>query len=437
MENNRFENSFRDAFEGAELSPSEGVWTNVELSLEKKSGGQLKRNLLLFQLLAAASVIFACGVGALYFLESKSGRTKELVSEASAGKDGLNHELKKKEYAGAGKKDLSGQPAESKTPEYRMADNNINKLQARTSISKSDRTGNSRTDDVTVNDIAIDEKEASSEVYPIKKRDLASFARTAPPSLILPQAEKQVEPDAVMLMMARLKDEEKKYEEDEKKNPNENMWASLGFGAGSYRPNRHALNSSSSVTGESYSAGVNVAGKISRRIILQGGVSYLSQNADFTSTSANKGIATLSEYNSTSSDIFNGVVLGRSPYVVNSSLQFVSIPLQAGFLVVDRTFGIQVNGGIATDLFINNTLSTEEGDYQKVTQGAGKDSPYRTVNFSGLLGTEFSYRLADHYRISLNPGLRYSLNSIYKEEIAATITPVTFDVSLRFRYIFK
>ena len=73
MENSRFEESFRDAFSGAEVTPAEGVWTNIELSLEKASGGKMKRNLLLFQLLARDSgvapkqVFFGVAVGGLEF----------------------------------------------------------------------------------------------------------------------------------------------------------------------------------------------------------------------------------------------------------------------------------------------------------------------------------------------------------------------------------
>jgi hypothetical protein len=244
-----------------------------------------------------------------------------------------------------------------------------------------------------------------------------------------------------------LKDEEKKYRDEEKKAAGsaEKMWASVGFGAGSYTPNfqsssvmldglNDGATSSASASGASYSIGLNVAGKISKRIILQGGISYLTQNADFTSTTSNHGAASLNEFaNLAKLDGFDP----ESPYTITSSVQFVSIPVQAGYILLDRDFGIQLTGGVATDLFIRNTLMPENDNYQKVTQRAGKDSPYRPVNFSGLAGTEFSYKIAGHYRISVSPGLRYSLNSIYKKEVAAELTPVTFDVSLRFRYIFK
>lgn len=445
MENSQFENSFRNAFDGAEVSPSTSVWTNIELSLEKTSGGKLKRNLLMFQLLAAASVVFACGIGAMYYLENQSLGKKERVNElatnqeelvkkdalTSESKEGLNKEEVQPE---ATKQNLSGNQEIVRSTEDKTV--NQTKQNTNTHITNTSVTSGKGTNDAKASQISK-QSESGSVIYTVERRGFESFGKITLPALVLPESEKQAEPDAVAVMMARLKDEEKKYQNEEKKKSSENMWASLGFGAGSYKPNRQALSNNSSETGASYSAGLNVAGKISKRIILQGGVSYLSQNADFTSTASSSGTAMLNEFNTgTIAHQDGGGVTTRNPYIVNSSLQFVSIPMQAGYILVDQTFGIQLNGGISTDLFISNTLTSENGNSQKITQSS-EESPYRTVNFSGLVGTEFSYRIADHYRISLNPGLRYSLNSIYKDDIAATITPLTFDVSLRFRYIFK
>jgi hypothetical protein len=95
-----------------------------------------------------------------------------------------------------------------------------------------------------------------------------------------------------------------------------------------------------------------------------------------------------------------------------------------------------MNAGLSTDLFLQNTITPEGGSLDKTTQGNGDDSPYRTLNFSGLMGTEVSYRFGQRYRLSINPGFRYPLNSVYKSDIGVESTPLTFDVGLRFRYIF-
>jgi hypothetical protein len=105
--------------------------------------------------------------------------------------------------------------------------------------------------------------------------------------------------------------------------------------------------------------------------------------------------------------------------------------VQAGYLVINRKLGWQVNAGLSTDVFLQNTVTA---DVQNTDLGNGS-SPYRQLNVSGLMGTELSYRFAGHYRIALNPGLRYPFGNIYKSE-SIRVNPMTFDIGLRLRYIF-
>jgi hypothetical protein len=126
-----------------------------------------------------------------------------------------------------------------------------------------------------------------------------------------------------------------------------------------------------------------------------------------------------------------------APYSVNNSMRYLSIPMMAGYLLVNKTFGLQLNAGVATDLFLQNTISAESDQIEKTSQPAGSDSPYRAVNLSGLIGTEISYRFGERYRVSLNPGIRYPFNTIYKSELGVQAAPLTLDVGLRFRYIFN
>jgi hypothetical protein len=245
--------------------------------------------------------------------------------------------------------------------------------------------------------------------------------------------------------------------DSKKKNTSgENVWASVGASAGSYNPNFSNSGiaavslpnspsgfsstgySESSNQGSAYSFGFSMGTRIAKRWVVQGGVNYLNQATDYQSNlisadASNRYKAFVADYRSTNTTTLQVT----SPYEVNSINELVSIPVQAGYLIVDRKFGVQLNTGVATDLFMRNTLVDEAGQVSKFTESAGSDSPYRTVSWSGLLGSEFSYKLADHYRISLVPGLRYSFNSVLKSQSGSISNPVVMDVGFRFRYIFR
>jgi hypothetical protein len=125
-----------------------------------------------------------------------------------------------------------------------------------------------------------------------------------------------------------------------------------------------------------------------------------------------------------------------SPYEINSVNEYLSVPVQAGYLLVDRKIGLQLNSGLSTDFFMQNTLTDKSGQLASFSSSAGTESPYRMVSWAGLVGTELSYKIATHYRVAITPGLRYSLNSVLKSD-AVSANPLVWDVGFRFRYIFK
>ena len=248
-----------------------------------------------------------------------------------------------------------------------------------------------------------------------------------------------------------------------KENAAEKLWTSVGFAAGAFSSVNTSVSPSSAnnaiayttstvpdkqakASGVSYSVGVNVGTRLSKRWTIQGGVNYLTQSSDYTATNvlAEDNFQTLKAESINEldklpqlADAYASSKLAPTfPYSVNNNVKFFSVPVQAGYLLVNKKFGLQLNAGVSTDLFLENTITPEVESLNVTTQGRGEDSPYRSVNFSGLMGTEFSYRFGTHYRVALNPGLRYPLNSVYKNDVGVQSTPLTFDVGLRFKYIF-
>lgn len=276
--------------------------------------------------------------------------------------------------------------------------------------------------------------------------------------------------DPFMLMMARLDDEAKAMNDKQKTNKKhfkgEQLWTSVGMTAGAYNTvNRSISNDIHSnaiqtatdqvkASGVAYSFGLSVGTKVSERWVVQGGVNYLNQVSDYTSNIIVGGNV-VGQFNAINGT--NAVALADDapkfsrndtevnwaqtpPFAVSNTMEFISIPVEAGYMVVNKKVGVMVNAGVSTDLFIQNTESANvDGAANPVqTQERGSsDSPFRDLNFIGLLGTEVSYKVGLRYRVALTPGLRYPFNSMYKDDSRIQATPVTFDVGLKFRYIFQ
>lgn len=490
MERQEFEGSLKEAFDQAEVSPSEQVWTNIELGLERAEGDKIKRRLVFYKMLAAASVFIGMCFGAAgiyFFNESQSAKNamanlggqlqtevdkalnvpgasnvpSENVPETSEVTEDVES------VAFGAKRQLSTIVEEKRSiPFYK----DTNASSGENSYSGTIHTGNLN------NGMAATENknetiltdETGSGVIPrnregvFRDRPLPVIATVgnADPDVIRTTEKEESEVLPEYELLARLDLDEPA--EEEKKKSSERFWSSIGVAAGPFNsinssvgaggtaanqnrfmqsssPVNNTLNNETKASGIAYSVGFQLGGKVSERWVVQGGVNYLTQHSEYMSTvvvesATGTFVAGNSQEFARQADT---KVYTTASHEVNNEMQFVSVPVQAGFLIVNKAVGVQVNGGVSTDIFLQNTITSPGGSLETVKEESGSDSPYRPVNFSGLFSTEFSYRFAHRYRIAVSPGIRYPLNSIYKSELGLQSIPLSFDVGLRFRYIFN
>jgi len=79
MERQKFENDFKDAFEQAGITPSDNLWTGIELDLEKAESKKMKRTLFMYKLMAAASITFAMFVAGAYYYAGFTSSNRDLA----------------------------------------------------------------------------------------------------------------------------------------------------------------------------------------------------------------------------------------------------------------------------------------------------------------------------------------------------------------------
>jgi len=461
----KFEQSWREVFEGTEFSPTDSVWVNIDRDLANAEGETMKKRIVLYQRIAAASVLFALLIGSFGIyrwsvndnqiaqnrplentlhstvdektLDKKSNQASPTLPDNKDELSAANRGTESSNEIASGKSNsnliLNTPEIDSKNPRI-TKNRNLNRKSTQQNLNQHIGSINEMADDEKIN--SYREKENSDlafldlgdlELLPIPKIHEG-------PTMVEIWRKLPAIPGAFMV-------------HEERKSMHEQVWASVTAAAGNYNPNTNSYSNytnntasqissgsnASPVVGSSYSFGMLAGMRVAKRVVLQSGIQYLSQSINSTTniSSPNSLDQVASSLNSTPSNYAT-----TSPYAISSASEFVSVPLQAGYLFVDRKMGLQLNTGVSTEFFIRNTLSDPTGQRQSYSQGAGQDSPYRSVNFSGLLSSEVSYKLSNRYRVSVVPGFHYSFNPVLKSA-SYSGNPFIWDVGFRFRYIFK
>jgi hypothetical protein len=123
----------------------------------------------------------------------------------------------------------------------------------------------------------------------------------------------------------------------------------------------------------------------------------------------------------------NSIVMNFS-----QSFEYLEIPLNIKYMIIDRAVQVRLIGGVSTNVMINNSVSAHTGE------GAvevGKSEDLRSMNYSGNAGVGVVYDLFESFSLSVEPKFRYYLNSVNTDRLPST-RPYTFGLYTGVSYTF-
>jgi hypothetical protein len=463
----KFEEAWREAMGDERVAPPEGVWTSIETQLDSES---MKRRVIFYQRLAAASVLFAFLAGAFgfYWRDQSHAQLAQVQNTPSSPSSGTSESTAKEKSPAATNEGLATETVSNPKSQSHSTSGNGEE----NTLTATDEKVKSTRQPVDPGTIASIPSQSTRTIGSMSEPAFASgYKLAAEQNKIADNGSVSEEIEAAPLFDIDLKGkpvvvelvrklpampaaflnrQEKKYEEK--------WWASAGASAGGYNPNYSSPSVTPAISpmvgfsqfnlaavptastgtnyGTSYSVALSAAHRFSRKWVVQSGMQYMARSIDYTTNltnySGNAMSASLADY----ATLKSSAVSYSTPYQLQSRSEYISVPLQVGYLLVDRKFGWMLNSGVSSDIFLRNTLTDLSGQRSSYSEGAGDNSPYRTFMWSALMSTEFSYKMGSHYRLAVVPGLRYSLNPMLKDE-STQGNPVIWDVGFRFRYIFK
>jgi len=473
--NDNFENKWKEQFQGTEASPGTSVWDRIDASLAGSQLARYKKKLFYYKITAAASILLALLFGSFsiynFIQESESTQMAQDVStddnRSVSVDDGRNVSVDRI-------KDISELNNES--IQGNISDNSLGE---RMIVSEGDPSNNEsaylsflepETDISGIND-----QNEMADQRSIHYMPTAVFYVPYEKPGRKYYLQKKINPYDLPYMLPL---EEEVVKEDPKR-----LWAGVNFSTGVFDPNisysgsadvaadavastlgsvekiystssdlQEQSNSimsykpeeSSYESNASFSYGLDFGYKFSKRFVVLSGLGY---QHNYGSTTVNTYVEPTESHAKYAN---HAIVIERaspesglntynelnSEVQLNSTFEFVTIPVNFGYYLIDKKFKWLMTAGVSTDIFIKNSIEDSQNIFDQIQYKTGNDSPYNPLYFSGKFGTMINYTFLRNYQISLEPSYRLGLSDLTKNNTTFSSRPSSFLISAGIAYVF-
>lgn len=119
---------------------------------------------------------------------------------------------------------------------------------------------------------------------------------------------------------------------------------------------------------------------------------------------------------------------------VTQYFEYLEIPVNLKYKVLDKKFDVSLMGGISTNFLVGTDIQLN------YTDNSSKNTDYTTeglnrINYSGLIGIGFEYPLLKNLILNVEPKFRYYMNPIDKDQVY-DIHPYSIGIFSGISYLF-
>ena len=208
-------------------------------------------------------------------------------------------------------------------------------------------------------------------------------------------------------------------------------------------------NSKSGNTNLSY--GISIAYEVNKKLSLRSGLhkvdyAYTTNNVGFSSNFNGQSNSQLNTINYDATSINLEVLstntnaaqasyvkddialdaLSKNPTlegVMSQQFNYVEVPLELKYQLVDSKLGINIIGGISSLFLIDNTVLLSAGS---ITTTLGEANNINSLNFSTNIGVGLQYRFTPKLELNVEPMFKYQVNTF--SNIEGTFEPYSIGV---------